>query len=184
MSNSPLTPEIQINIRQFFRAHNIKALTLGASTCINNRNTVTDVFVLCISQQGDDYTVTFKLQTDCADICNLLIKIESEPHARIAFTDACLDLDVEERETRVKSFLKSIDGRVKEAKKEQEIQSIKFLGNTFELNKKTVFKVISDDGSGHLGIEIAGNSATQDLKLSSHGLLDGLYMGAICQVDK
>ncbi|MEE8056499.1 MAG: hypothetical protein V3T17_01500 [Pseudomonadales bacterium] len=184
MPNTAITRETQLNIRQFFRAHSIKALTLGANTCINNRNTVTDVLVLCVSKQGDDYTVAFKLQTDCADICKFLLKIESGPEVRLTFTETALVLEAEEREALVNQFLKSIDIRVKETKKEQEIQSIKYLGNVFELNKKTVFKVISDDGDGHLGIELLGNPLSQALKLSSHGLLDGLYRGIIRQIEQ
>lgn len=182
MSNTALSPETQLNIRQFFRSHAILNVSLSANSCINNRNTVTDVFILCAGAQGDDFTVTFKLQQDCADICESLTRIEIEPVVKVTFTDKAQALEASVREELVNQFLNSVHRRVKEAKKEQEIQSIKYLGNTFELNKKTLFKVISDDGNGHLGIEILGNPPTQALKLSAHGLLDGLYTGHIRQV--
>jgi hypothetical protein len=178
-----LRPETERGIRQFFAGLSIKTITLGANTCINNRNPVTDVRVLCTGESCAEFTVSFKLQTACADICQFLEKIEAEREVRVVFTQAALELETQNREALLDRFFRTIDRRIGEAKKEQEIQSIRYLGNTFELNKKTVFKVISDDGEGHLGIEILGNPLPQDLKLSSHGLLDGLYSGSIRQLD-
>ena len=74
------------HIRQFFAELSIKTISLGANTCINNRNPVTDVFVLCLSKQGSEFKVSFKLQTVCADICNYLLKIENAQEVHVAFT--------------------------------------------------------------------------------------------------
>ena len=182
MSNPMLSPDVIRDVHQFFTALSIRTITLGANTCIKNREPVTDVIVQCVSDGGSEYTVSFKLQTICADMFRYLMKIETAQEIKVTFTQAALDMATEERQTLLDRFLRTINHRIRAAKKEQEIQSIKYLGNTFELNKKTVFKVTSDDGEGHLGIEILGNPVSQELKLSSHDLLDGLYSGAIRQL--
>lgn len=178
-----------LNARQLFKQHTIKRLDIGVTTGIDKTKVVSDIKVLCTSEAGVDYTVFFKLQEQCADICRYLQSTVFDPSADdggilFELTEAAQQLDADELEQHLNRFFNFIDPRVKEAKKEQEIQSIEFVGNTFILNNRTVFKVLSDDGEGHLTIDILkGNQAIQDLKLSSHGLLDGLYVGAIKQVE-
>lgn len=184
MPETSLSPEIRRSIEQFFRAHALKRIDLSPSTDINGRNTVTDVAASCRSQQGGDYSINFKLQADAADISEFLVRMAVTPEVAVVFTEAGLALAAAGRAALLQRFLHSVDRRIREAKKEQEIQSIQYLGNTFELNKQTVFTVISDDGEGHLGIEILGKPPSQPLKLSAHGLLDGLYMGIIRQLEK
>jgi hypothetical protein len=183
MDSDLIGPSIVNEIDRLLGSLRVKRIRLGENTGINGRHMITDVFVLCESDKGADYNISFKLLSICADISQHISTIEMIPEITVQFTDTALAMSVEEREQLLDRFLSTVGRRIREAKKEQEIQSIQYLGNTFELNKKTVFKVISDDGEGHLGIEILGSPDTGELKLSAHGLLDGLYSGFIRELE-
>lgn len=110
--------------------------------------------------------------------------ITAKPTLSLELTDDGSELDEEQLDKLVQKFLKLIKTRVEKAKQEQDVQSIRFVGNTFVLNKSTTFKVLSDDGDGRLNIEILGGDGLQDVMMSAHGLLDGLYTGFIELVEK
>ena len=131
-------------------------------------------------RESHEYKVEFKLTEKYIDIVDLLTSIRIYPIA-VTLGEKAADMDRGMLELTLRSFFKFITPRMDKAKQEEEIQSIPFVDNTFVLNKKTTFKVLADDGEGRLTIEIIGKShhTAEELMLSSHGLMDGLYSGMI-----
>ena len=97
MSDTALSQDIKHKISELFHSLSVKNITLGANTCINNRRPVTDVFVLCVKEPSSEFTVSFKLQTICADAHEFFSTIEAVPDVRVVFRQAALDLNSEER---------------------------------------------------------------------------------------
>ena len=136
----------------------------------------------CLNDPQDpssQFTVSFKLQGKDSDIGLYLNEINTVEGLTLDFKKEAGSLTQQTLESYLEQFINVVSTRLTEAKKEQEIQSIVFVGNRFSLNNQTTFKVLSDDGEGRLAIELEGDSNHEDLKLSSHGLMDGLYMGSI-----
>ena len=93
----------------------------------------------------------------------------------IAVGSAALEKELEE-------FFKSIEGRLRRIRHEQEVQKIEYLGNTFSLNGKTVFDVIADE-DGKLTIGMHKGDERKKAMLLASSLLDGLYDGSVILED-
>jgi hypothetical protein len=135
---------------------------------------------------------------DSADsVCNLLLKFEPGyqvefkllgEHARLGekitaisadgSVSAATDSATGNLEEDLSVFFASIESRLDRIEHEEKVQSITFLGNTFVLNNKTVFDVVSDD-DGRLTIEMHRGDKRQSAMLLASSLLDGLYDGSI-----
>lgn len=187
----PLPADTQLAIRHFFKQYHVISIEVMASSGICEQTPVADILVMCEREPGEAdsrYQVNFKLQQQAAEIAQYLLCIETGPPARVWlrpehplvwWRDSASKLSQQASGQLLKDFINNITIRIKEAKREQSIQSIQFVGNHFVLNNTTVFKVLSDDGNGRLSIDIQGDGGEQSLLLSAHGLMDGLYMGAI-----
>ena len=92
-------------------------------------------------------------------------------------------MNAEQVNNKLRSFIEIIRDRVKSAQKEQSVQNITYVGNTFILNNSTKFKVLSDEGEGRLKIEVLTKDKPLDALLTASGLLDGLYLGSIKLID-
>ncbi len=164
----------------FMRNNNVSRITTNNNIDITGQN-ISDVNIFCINDKYGDYKVSFKLGDDCAEICQYLLSVSNQPSFTIELSLHANECDESQLKSLFDHFMKLIKPRLIEAQKEQEIQSIEFIGNTFILNNHTTFTVLTDDGEGRLTIEIIGSKKDeqQPLNLSSHGLLDGLYLGSI-----
>ena len=120
------------------------------------------------------YGVQFKLQGQEARLGSKLSRLEGDGTV-IAVGSAALEKELEE-------FFKSIEGRLRRIRHEQEVQKIEYLGNTFSLNGKTVFDVIADE-DGKLTIEMHKGDERKKAMLLASSLLDGLYDGSIILED-
>lgn len=172
-------------IKNFLKQFQVGRMSVRKTSGIDDQ-TVADVSLLCLGDNSthckEDYQVSFKLQGRDVEICDYLICVEACNEFEVSFSDKASSGDAALLHEKIKRFLTTISPRVREAQKEQEIQCIPFVDNTFVLYGKTTFKVLSDDGEGNLAIDILGELTNQELKMSSHGLLDGLYTGAIKEV--
>ncbi len=164
----------------FMRSNHVSRITTNNNIDISGQ-AISDVNIYCINDEYGDYKVSFKLGDDCAEICQYLVSVNNQPDFTIQLSEQAQQCDESQLKSLFDQFMKLIKPRLKEAQKEQEIQSIEFIGNTFILNNHTTFRVLTDDGEGRLTIEILGskNDEQQPLNLSSHGLLDSLYLGSI-----
>jgi len=164
----------------FMRNNDVSRITTNNNVDIGGQ-AISDINIYCINEEYGDYKVSFKLGDDCAEICKYLIGVSSQPSFAIELSQQGHECDESQLKSLFDKFIKLIKPRLKEAQKEQEIQSIEFVGNTFILNNHTIFTVLTDDGEGRLTIDIIGskNDEQQPLILSSHGLLDSLYLGSI-----
>lgn len=119
------------------------------------------------------YKVQFKLQGVLAQLGE---------HISALAADGSLSLlqgnDAAALECRLEDFFKSIEGRLKRIRHEEDVQGIEYLGNTFVLNGKTVFDVVADDG-GRLTIAMHRGEERREAMLLASSLLDGLYDGSI-----
>jgi len=120
------------------------------------------------------YGVQFKLQGQEARLGSKLSRLEGDGTV-IAVGSAALEKELEE-------FFKSIEGRLRRIRHEQEVQKIEYLGNTFSLNGKTVFDVIADE-DGKLTIEMHKGDERKKAMLLASSLLDGLYDGSVILED-
>lgn len=174
-------------VSKFLAANALQSISVAPNVNFNGGRQISDVILLGTQEvEGveEDYRVSFKLQDEGADLCQYLKDITAQPALSVELTDEGSELDEDQVDKMVQKFLKLIKSRVEKAKQEQDVQSIRFVGNTFVLNKSTTFKVLSDDGDGRLNIEIIGGDGLQDVMMSAHGLLDGLYTGFIELVEK
>jgi len=120
------------------------------------------------------YGVQFKLQGQEARLGSKLSRLEGDGTV-IAVGSAALEKELEE-------FFKSIEGRLRRIRHEEEVQKIEYLGNTFSLNGKTVFDVIADE-DGKLTIEMHKGDERKKAMLLASSLLDGLYDGSVILED-
>lgn len=177
-----LSTQTESMLAQFLSGYGIQSIEIEKNVNFNNDREVSDIILNSTNEVNgvdEDYRVSFKLQEEGADTHQFLSGIKATPSLAVELTDQGRELEAEEQERRLKQFLSLIKTRVEKAKQEQEVQSIKFVGNTFILNKSTTFKVLADDGEGKLDIEILSGEGLQEAMLSAHGLLDGLYTGFI-----
>jgi hypothetical protein len=168
----------QLQWASFMRSSALSQINISPNVSITGQ-ALSDVTLSCISDKHGDYQVSFKLVDQCADIACFLSQVTSESTITVQLTKLGQQSDEATLKTVFNQFINIIKPRIKEAKKEQDIQSIIFVGNTFVLNNTTTFDVLTDDGEGRLTINIHGDNKQDNLNLSSHGLLDGLYLGII-----
>jgi hypothetical protein len=177
-----LDESTQAAISQFVKKFEVKSLEATKNSGISPEYEVTDLVLYCgkeLDGKPAEYKVQFKLSEEYRDINQSLQKLESQPELSITLADKPEELASGMMDLTLRSFFRFITGRMIKAKQEEDIQSIPFVGNTFVLNRVTTFKVLSDDGEGRLAIEILKSDREQDLMLSAHGLMDGLYTGFI-----
>jgi hypothetical protein len=177
-----LSAPTQNVIREFIDKYTILSLDVEKSIDLNQEE-ISHLTFKCFHEgdrESHEYKVEFKLTEQYIDIVDLLTAIRINP-ITVTLGDKAADMDQGMLELTLRTFFKFISPRMDKAKQEEEIQSIPFVDNTFVLNKKTTFKVLADDGEGRLTIEIIGKShhTAEELSLSSHGLMDGLYSGMI-----
>ncbi len=169
----------------FMESFDIQSIEIKKNLNFNSDKEVSDILIHSRHEAGGeqrDYSISFKLQQQGADMHRYLQQIG--PGEQIVFCDQGELPETQDKDRLIQDFLKLIKARVEKAKQEQDVQSIRFVGNTFVLNKSTTFKVLSDDGDGRLSIEILGGEGLQEAMLSAHGLLDGLYTGFIELVEQ
>ena len=119
------------------------------------------------------YKVQFKLHGEQALLGEKLCRLQGDG------TVICLaGADAAGLESELESFFKSIEGRLQRIRHEEDVQNIEYLGNTFELNGKTIFDVMADD-NGRLTISMHRGEERQEAMLPASSLLDGLYDGSI-----
>ncbi len=181
MSNeNMLNNPVQSMLTKFMESYDIQSIEVNKNLNFNHNKAVSDILVNSRSGsdgEAKDYSVRFKLQEQGADTYQFLRQIG--PGQQIQLGEQGELLEPKDRDQMIKDFLALIKVRVEKAKQEQDVQSIRFVGNTFVLNKATTFRVLSDDGDGRLNIEILSGEGLQEAMLSAHGLLDGLYTGFI-----
>lgn len=119
------------------------------------------------------YKVQFKLQDSLARLGEKLLGISGSGDL-----DVIPGSDTTSLEEELENFFKSIEGRLVRILHEEDVQNIEYLGNTFELNGKTVFDVVADE-DGRLTIEMHKGEKRQPAMLLASSLLDGLYDGSI-----
>jgi hypothetical protein len=188
MGNSTILNEkTQSLIEDLFKRYQIRSVTIEKGLGITNSTEISDINLMFIKEQEDqslDYPVQFKLQRECADISQYLKAINTKPAFTIELSQESEKLNAELMNSKLRSFIEVIRDRVKSAQKEQSVQNITYVGNTFILNNSTKFKVLSDEGEGRLNIEILTKDKPLDAKLTASGLLDGLYLGSIKLVEQ
>lgn len=170
----------------FFRRFEIRSMTIKKGLGITNNTEISDITLLFIKEQENqslDYSVQFKLQKECADISQYIESINTEPEFYIGLTQQSGKISADLLNDKLQTFINIIRDRVKSAQKEQKVQNISYVGNTFILNNSTKFKVLSDEGEGQLNIEVLTLDLPLDAKLTASGLLDGLYLGFIKLVE-
>jgi len=123
------------------------------------------------------YGVQFKLQGQEARLGSKLSRLEGDGTviAQASVGSAALEKELEE-------FFKSIGGRLRRIRHEEDVQKIEYLGNTFSLNGKTVFDVIANE-DGKLTIEMHKGDERKKAMLLASSLLDGLYDGSVILED-
>ena len=166
----------------YFSRNELRSLTIKRGLGITKNTEISDIDIIFIKDKEDeklDYSVKFKLQTECADIFHFVRAINTSPTFSIELTKETKKMQAELVNEKLLSLIEIIRDRVKSAQKEQKVQNISFVGNTFILNNSTKFKVLSDDGEGRLNIEILTRDMPMDALLTASGLLDGLYLGSI-----
>ena len=186
--NNPtnLNENIQSLVSDFFERYEIRSISIEKGLGITNSTEISDINLLFITEQddpGSNYTVEFKLQRECADISQTIKAIHTEPEFSIELTPQSDNINPEELNEKLRSFIDTIRDRVISALKEQTVQNISYVGNTFILNNSTRFKVLSDEGEGRLNIEVLTLDKPLDALLTASGLLDGLYSGSIKLVE-
>ena len=166
----------------FFTQFKIRSMKIDKGLGVTNSIEISDINFQFIEDRADeslDYSVEFKLQQESADICQYLKAIITEPEFSVELTSLSNRTDAEILNNKLQTFIELIRERIKSAQKEQIVQNISYVGNTFILNNSTKFKVLSDEGEGRLNIEILTKDQPLDALLTASGLLDGLYLGSI-----
>lgn len=166
-------------VGDFFERHGIQTITLTPMAGVTDAHRVCD---LALEFSGDDnhapYRAQFKLQSDEALIGDTLRRIDATGQLQLVegeSTTPAINADID-------SFFRAIATRVAKVRHEQSVQSVKFLGNSFILNAKTVFTVV-EDNEGRLSIELHKGKERQPAMLMASSLLDGLYDGSIALLD-
>ena len=166
----------------FFTQFKILSMKIDKGLGVTNSIEISDInfqFIEDRAEESLDYSVEFKLQQESADICQYLKAIITEPEFSVELTSLSNRTDAEILNNKLQTFIELIRERIKSAQKEQIVQNISYVGNTFILNNSTKFKVLSDEGEGRLNIEILTKDLPLDALLTASGLLDGLYLGSI-----
>ena len=122
---------------------------------------------------GEGYSVQFKLQGRAAGIGETVRRLLGDGSIECARA-----VDPAALEAELAALFREIDGRLQRIRHEQEVQRIRYLGNTFVLNGKTVFDVV-EDVDGRLTIAMHRDGGRQQAMLQASALLDGLYDGSI-----
>ncbi len=187
MNTDVMLNEQTISLTTNYLSRNeIRSITVKRGSGITKSTEISNIDIIFIKDKNDislDYSVKFKLQTDCADIFHYVIAINTSPVFNIELTEESKAISADIVNEKVLSLIDIIRDRVKSAQKEQKVQNISYVGNTFVLNNSTKFKVLSDDGEGRLNIEILTRDLPMDALLTASGLLDGLYLGSIKLAD-
>jgi hypothetical protein len=123
------------------------------------------------------YKVQFKLQGAQALLGEKLSQLQGD-----GTVTTLAGVDTTSLEADLENFFKSIAGRLQRILHEEDVQNIEYLGNTFELNGKTVFDVVADE-DGRLTISMHRGAERQEAMLLASSLLDGLYDGSISLVE-
>ncbi len=186
--NNPtnLNENIHSLVSDFFERYEIRSISIEKGLGITNSTEISDINMLFIKEQTDqslDYSVEFKLQRECADISQYIKAINTGPEFTIELTQGANNIDPQVLNDKLQNFIEAIRDRVISALKEQTVQNISYVGNTFILNNSTRFKVLSDEGEGRLNIEVLTKDNPLDALLTASGLLDGLYLGSIKLVE-
>ena len=183
MNNSTiLSAKTTSLIADFLKRYEIRSMQIERGLGITNSTEISDINIMFIKDEDDeslDYSVQFKLQSNCADIFNYLKAIEARTEPDVELNLQLTPKDSETVNSKLQSFIDLIRERVISAQKEEKVQNIAFVGNTFILNNSTTFKVLSDEGEGRLNIELLSTDKPLDAMLTASGLLDGLYLGSI-----
>ncbi len=183
MSTKNIIDEKKLTLAaDYFSRNELRSLTIKRGLGITKNTEISDIDIMFIKDKEDeklDYSVKFKLQTECADIFHFVRTINTRPTFSIELTKEAEKMQIELVNEKLLSLIEIIRDRVKSAQKEQKVQNISYVGNTFILNNSTKFKVLSDDGEGRLNIEILTRDMPMDALLTASGLLDGLYLGSI-----
>lgn len=180
-----MTPDDDLirKLETFFRRHEIRSLEVSKGEGISRGSEISNINLRLINDKNSsdsDYPVHFKLQSQCKDIHKYLDSIRTEPSFSVNLKSTSETVDIT---ARLSEFIDVIGDRVKSALKEQTVQNIRYVGNTFILNNSTRFRVLSDEGEGRLNIEVLTKDKPLDAKLTASGLLDGLYLGSIKLLD-
>jgi hypothetical protein len=169
-------------VADYFSQNEIRSMTIKRGLGITKNTEISDIDLMFIKDQGNqelDYSIKFKLQTECADIFRYIKAIKTMPIFTVELAEDSDKIQAEIVNEKLLSLIEIVRERVKSAQKEQKVQSISYVGNTFILNNSTKFRVLSDDGEGRLNIEILSKDLPMDALLTASGLLDGLYLGSI-----
>lgn len=183
MSDSSVPDErIQSRLGAFFDKYLILGIGVVASGDI--RNTEASEVEVRFASEADTakpaYQVSFKLLNAGSDSHRYLDAIEKRSGAfTLQLTEIGRELGPDAIADKVRALLDAIEDRVAKVHREQSIMGIQPVGETFLLNNKTRFKVISDDGEGHLRIELLDRDGDNTASLLANDLLDGLYVGLI-----
>jgi len=180
-SNTKVDEKSAALILDFFKRYEIRNLQIAAATSLDKK-TISEVRLLLIqdTQKGArDYAVRFTLSDACVDIHEYIKTFDTKGGLSMECKEKGKSLSEDELAALIRDFFHSISARLEKIRKEESVQAISYVGNTFTLNH-TTFKVLSDDGQGRLHIEILDKGKdSQAAGMSSHALLDGLYSGAI-----
>jgi len=169
-------------VSDYLRRNEIRSVLIKRGIGITKNSEISDIDIIFIKDKNDesqDYSVKFKLQTECSDICRYIKSIDTTPSFAIELSEVREKSQLESLDTKILSLIEIIRERVKSVQKEQKVQNISYVGNTFVLNNTIKFKVLSDDGEGKLNIEVLTKDLPMDALLTASGLLDGLYLGSI-----
>ena len=173
-------------VESFCRRNEIRSLTVERDEGITSSTEISNINLTLVKDNDGDsseYIVDFKLQYESSDIFRYLREISIGTRTSIQLTEEAERHEPGFIDQQLRDFIKNIVERVKSARKEETVQNIKYVGNTFILNNATVFKVLSDEGEGRLNIEVLSEVQPMDAVLTASGLLDGLYLGSIRLVE-
>jgi len=179
---TPISKKTMSLMSDFFTQFKIRSMKIDKGLGVTNSIEISDINFQFIEDRADeslDYSVEFKLQQESADICQCLKAIITEPEFSVELTSLSNRTGAEILNNKLQTFIELIRERIKSVQKEQIVQNISYVGNTFILNNSTKFKVLSDEGEGRLNIEILTKDLPLDALLTASGLLDGLYLGSI-----
>ncbi|MES9926460.1 MAG: hypothetical protein ABW152_20490 [Candidatus Thiodiazotropha endolucinida] len=168
-------------ISGFFNEYGIRIIniTKGEDIRKDEVSHVEIVFAAETDSDGKDTVVSFKLTEQASDLHRYISTIDCSTNPILDLTASGEKLVAGAVRGRLWHFINTISPRVAKIHKEQSILATRPLGKTFILNNKTQFKVLKDDGEGHLTIGIIDGDVVREAKLSANDLLDGLYVGMI-----
>ena len=179
---SVLDEKIESVVSDYLLANEIRSIWIKRGIGVTKNTEISDIDIIFIKDKNDqsqDYSVKFKLQTECSDICRYIKSIVTLPSFVIELAENHEKIQLEQLNMKILSLIEIIKERVKSVQKEQKVQNISYVGNTFLLNNSIKFKVLSDDGEGRLNIKVLTKDLPMEALLTASGLLDGLYLGSI-----